>query len=165
MFPPSPQCSVPARYARLHYALGGGGKETKPTTNILLKVPNLFQELTEPSRFVAGRNGLECRTFWRLHALVAAANRDGSRSDPELDAALPRWVASTNTLGFSPSRHNLPLNRWRSNLNRSSTQKSSANRCGPSTCRRAWGNGSPISSIGPASSLLGGRMISSKPPC
>src|ERR1035438_8371417 len=46
MFPPSPQCSVPARYARLHYALGGGGKETKPTTNILLKVPNLFQDLT-----------------------------------------------------------------------------------------------------------------------
>src|ERR1035438_8443325 len=46
MFPPPPQCSVPARYARLHYALGGGGKETKPTTNILLKVPNLFQDLT-----------------------------------------------------------------------------------------------------------------------
>src|SRR5664279_2465485 len=46
MFPPSPQCSVPARYARLHYALGGGGEETKTTTNILLKVPNLFQDLT-----------------------------------------------------------------------------------------------------------------------
>jgi hypothetical protein len=46
MFPPSPQCSVPARYARLHYALGGGGKETKTTTNILPKVPNSFQDLT-----------------------------------------------------------------------------------------------------------------------
>src|ERR1017187_758092 len=46
MFPPSPQCSVPARYARLHYALGGGGKETKTTTNILTKVPNSFQDLT-----------------------------------------------------------------------------------------------------------------------
>src|ERR1035437_6089611 len=44
--PPSPQCSVPARYARLHYALGGGGKETKTTTNILPKVPNSFQDLT-----------------------------------------------------------------------------------------------------------------------
>src|ERR1019366_1140691 len=47
--PPSPQCSVPARYARLHYALGGGGKETKTTTNILPKVPNSFQDLTVPS--------------------------------------------------------------------------------------------------------------------
>src|ERR1035441_2255017 len=46
MFPPPPQCSVPARYARLHYALGGGGKETKTTTNILTKVPNSFQDLT-----------------------------------------------------------------------------------------------------------------------
>src|ERR1035441_8515256 len=165
MFPPSPQCSVPARYARLHYALGGGGKETKPTTNILLKVPNLFQDLTEPSRFVAGRNGLECRTFWRLLALVAAANRDGSRSDPELDAALPRWVPSRNTLGFLPSRHNLLLNKWLSNPNRSSARKSSASRCGPSACRSAWGTGSPNSSIGPASSPLGGRMISRKPPC
>src|ERR1035437_7236799 len=44
--PPSPQCSVPASYARLHYALGGGGKETKTTTNILPKVPNSFQDLT-----------------------------------------------------------------------------------------------------------------------
>src|ERR1035441_3326872 len=77
----------------------------------------------EPSRFAAGRNGLGCRTFWRLFALVAAANRDGSRSDPELDAA--RYVPSRNTLGFSPSRHNLPLNRWRSNLDRKSTRKSS----------------------------------------
>src|ERR1017187_1319211 len=83
----------------------------------------------EPSRFAAGRNGLGCWTFWRLLSLVAAANRDGSRSDPELDAALPRWVPSRNTLGFSPSRHNLPLNRWRSNLNRSSTRKSYASRC------------------------------------
>src|ERR1035438_6382739 len=47
----------------------------------------------EPSRFAAGRNGLGCWTFWRLLALVATANRDGSRSDPELDAALPRWGA------------------------------------------------------------------------
>src|ERR1035441_8507608 len=62
MFPPPPQCSVPARYARLHYALGGGGKETKPTTNILLKVPNLFQDLTPsvqpllPQRWVPGQS-------------------------------------------------------------------------------------------------------------
>src|ERR1035441_5755526 len=51
----------------------------------------------EPSRFAAGRNGLGCWTFWRLLALVAAANRDGSRSDPELDAALPRWGAHLDT--------------------------------------------------------------------
>ena len=42
----------------------------------------------EPSRLAAGDNGLECWTFWRLFALVAAASRDGSRSEPELDAAL-----------------------------------------------------------------------------
>src|ERR1039457_6464199 len=63
----------------------------------------------EPSRFAAGMNGLGGWTFWRLLALVAAANRDGSRSDPELDAALPRWVPSRNTLGFSASRPNLLL--------------------------------------------------------
>src|ERR1035438_10515464 len=91
MFPPPPQCFVPARYARLHYALGGGGKETKPTTNILLKVPNLFQDLTEPSRFAAGRNGLGCLTFWRLLALVAAANRDGSRSCACEGAYMAGW--------------------------------------------------------------------------
>src|ERR1035437_4494565 len=51
----------------------------------------------EPSRFAAGRNGLGYWTFWRLLALVAAANRDGSRSDPELDAALPRWGAHLDT--------------------------------------------------------------------
>src|ERR1039457_2776043 len=83
----------------------------------------------EPSRFAAGMNGLGCWTFWRLLALVAAANRDGSRSDPELDAALPRWVPSRNTLGFSLSRPNLSLHKWLSNLNRSSTRKSSANKC------------------------------------
>src|ERR1017187_1794326 len=87
----------------------------------------------EPSGFAAGRNGLGGWTFWRLLALVAAANRDGSRSDPELDAALSQYIPSTNALGFSPSRPNLPLNRGRSNLNRSSTRKSSASRCGPST--------------------------------
>jgi hypothetical protein len=84
----------------------------------LLDVPD-----REPSRFAAGRNGLGCWTFWRLLALVAAANRDGSRSAPELDAALPRYVPSRNALGFSPSRPNLPLNRWRSNPNRSSTPR------------------------------------------
>jgi hypothetical protein len=42
----------------------------------------------EPSRLAAGGNGLGCWTFWRLLALVAAASRDGSRSDSELDAAL-----------------------------------------------------------------------------
>src|ERR1019366_8653277 len=100
----------------------------------------------EPSRFAAGRNGLGCWTFWRLLALVAAANRDGSRSDPELDAALSQYILSTNTLGFSPSRHNLPLNRWRSNLNRSSTRKSSASRCGPwAASRRTTSNSSPFS--------------------
>src|ERR1035438_9721817 len=91
----------------------------------------------EPSRFAAGRNGLGCRTFWRLLALVAAANWDGSRSGPELDAALPRWVPSRKTLGFSASRHKLSPNRWPLNLNRSSTRKSSASRCGPSACRSA----------------------------
>jgi hypothetical protein len=33
-------------------------------------------------------NGLGCWTFWRLLVLVAAASRDGSRSNSELDAAL-----------------------------------------------------------------------------
>jgi hypothetical protein len=42
----------------------------------------------EPSRLAAGDNGLGCWTFWRLFALVAAASRDGSRSEPELDATL-----------------------------------------------------------------------------
>src|ERR1039457_696084 len=42
----------------------------------------------EPSRLAAYGNGLGCWTFWRLFAFVAAANRDGSRSDPELDAVL-----------------------------------------------------------------------------
>src|ERR1035441_1371299 len=51
----------------------------------------------EPSRFAAGRNGLGCWTFWRLPALVAAANQDGSRSDPEPDAALPRYGAHLDT--------------------------------------------------------------------
>src|ERR1035438_1238597 len=73
----------------------------------------------ESSRFAAGRNGLGCWTFWRLLALVAAPNRDGSRSDPELDAALSQYIPSTNALGFSTPRPNLPLNRWRSNPNRS----------------------------------------------
>src|ERR1039457_3162139 len=119
----------------------------------------------EPSRSAAGRNGLGCRTFWRLLALVAAANRDGSRSDPELDPALPRWVPSRKTLGFSSSPHNLPLNRWCSNPNRSSTRKPSANRYGPSACRSARGTGSPNSSIGPASSLPAARTSSRKPLC
>src|SRR5450759_975415 len=70
MFPPSPQCSVPARYARLHYALGGGGKETKPTTNILLKVPNLFQDLTLVSwkglGFLWPRGWLRMATVWTV---------------------------------------------------------------------------------------------------
>jgi len=40
------QRSVPVRYAHLHYALEPEGKQIKPTTNILPKVPNLFQDLT-----------------------------------------------------------------------------------------------------------------------
>src|ERR1035437_6278855 len=48
----------------------------------------------EPSRLAAGGNGLGCWTFWHLLALVAAASRDGSRSDPELDAALPMPLGS-----------------------------------------------------------------------
>ena len=43
----------------------------------------------EPSRFATGRNGLGCWTIWRLLALVAAANRDGSRS------AASRWGPTT----------------------------------------------------------------------
>src|ERR1035437_2494766 len=119
----------------------------------------------EPSRFAAGRNGLGCWTFWRLLALVAAANRDGSRSDPELDVALPRYVPSRNTLGFSLSRHSLPLSKWPLNPNRSSTPRSSANRCGLSSCRKAWGTGSPSFSIGPVSSLPAARTTSRKPLC
>jgi hypothetical protein len=42
----------------------------------------------EPSRLAAGDNGLGCWTFWRLFALVAAASRDGSRSEAELDPDL-----------------------------------------------------------------------------
>src|ERR1035437_7420691 len=67
--PPSPQCSVPARYARLHYALGGGGKETKTTTNILPKVPNSFQDLTRskynsPRAPVSGWSGGTLDILW-----------------------------------------------------------------------------------------------------
>ena len=40
-------------------------------------------------RLTAGGNGLGRWTFCRLLALVAPASRDGSRSDPELGAALP----------------------------------------------------------------------------
>ena len=40
------------------------------------------------SRPAAHDNGLGCWTFWRLFSLMAAASRDGSRSEPELDAAL-----------------------------------------------------------------------------
>ena len=42
----------------------------------------------EPSRLAAGGNGLGGWTIWRPLAHVAAASRDGSRSDPELDVAL-----------------------------------------------------------------------------
>jgi hypothetical protein len=42
----------------------------------------------EPSRLAAGDNGHGCWTFWRLFAIVAAASRDGSRSEAELDADL-----------------------------------------------------------------------------
>src|ERR1017187_1384253 len=97
--------------------------------------------------------------------MFRTANRDGSRSGPELDAALHRHVPSRNALGFSLSRPNLSLHKWLSNPNRSSTLRSFANRCGPSTCRSAWGSGSPNSSTGPVSSLPAARTTSRKPLC
>ena len=52
----------------------------------------------EPSRLATGGNGLGCWTFWRLLALVAAASRDGSRSEPELHAARPTGVYEKSDL-------------------------------------------------------------------
>src|ERR1017187_8657128 len=106
MFPPSPQCSVPARYARLHYALGGGGKETKPTTNILLKVPNLFQDLTalEWRLVKVPAKAGACQRFLGLRCVFAAATAKppGSRvsfpgpavwcRQTRRNARLQRWV-------------------------------------------------------------------------
>ena len=45
-------------------------------TGLCLKLPD-----REPSRLAADGNGFGCRTFWRIPAFVAAASRDGSRSD------------------------------------------------------------------------------------
>ena len=55
----------------------------------------------EPSRLAAGDNGLWCWTFWRLFALVAAASRDGSRSEAKFDADLPQAALARKRIDTS----------------------------------------------------------------
>ncbi len=82
-----------------------------------------------------------------------------------LDAGGSKHLTRANGLGFFPAPHTLSPGKWLSNPNRSSTRRSSASRCGPSTCRSAWRTGRPSSSTGPISSPPAARMISRKPRC
>jgi hypothetical protein len=90
---------VDEKLHKLRLAESGG------LANRVSKVPALGQGFIklpdrEPSRLAAGGNRLGRWTFCRLLALVAAASRDGSRSDPELDAGL---VLGWLWRGFTPA--------------------------------------------------------------
>jgi hypothetical protein len=80
-------------------------------------------------------------------------------------APTERTLISTNALGFLPAPPNLLTGKWLSNPNGSSTRKSCASRCGPSSCPSEPAPGSPNSRNGPFSSHPAVRTTSKKPPC